>query len=440
MSEIKLWSTEKFDFISNSVVVYGVDPTLGKPQTKSVSAEISDNPHKLSRITGWMEDGTKVSVGLRGRADVGEKPAALGKEGFVVAFDGLQWQTEKDANGKYTREVKKTEDGTLLATANAGYSLSNGPVFSKNPKHYPALKVDEMFVKAQKGLGGAKVVLFDTALESSVKRVNCSSESAFSDSMRSLLKEVLDTEPALSSGLNEMIDRRKQGMVNQAKADADDNGDDYEGVDFKPGKLDEGSVQPAALVCVGFKNEEGKYENREFLITLERKDDLSEKPKIVKISPEQAVDGFMGSAFSSSICKRIDAGEPIVVGVLPGVSMFTLKSFSDKFAQVTDEANPDNKAARYGDGPFMRGIAGGYSKAIVSFKGSFNSAYPSEDNLDGDASINRVVVHPRQMEMGMRKLPGGDGWDTPQPVNYDLPKYVCMAAKLQPEVEPPKPV
>ena len=437
--ELKVWSTEKFDLLSKTVVIYGVDPTLDKPQTKPVKTEESPNTTiKPHRNEGWMKDGTKINVGIRG-AKAGEDIKAIGKDGFILALDGFQWQKMSDGKGGYTAEVKKTADGVLMATTSAAYILSNGPVYSKNAKVYPALAVEEKFVRAVVGMTGVKIAMFDTDLQSSVIAVRASNGAEFKEKIAEALHTVLDTTPAFVEGLNGLIDKRKQGMVNGAIQDANDNGEDYEGVQFKPGKLDDGSVLPVALVCVGFRNDEGRFENREFLISLEEKDTLGEKPKIVRISSDAAIETFSKSNFHDSIAARFEAGEELVVGVLPGTTMFTIKSFSERFAQVTD---PANAKMTFGDVPFIRGIADGFSKAVVAIKGTFNSNYPREDNVEGEFSANRVVTAPRQSEMGMNRganFATDKKWMPPQSVNYDLSKYVCMVAKAAPEPSSPKP-
>lgn len=391
-------ATKKFDLVSKSVLI------TGEGANKGVEAQMAPNPNQMNRVIGVLPDGRKIVVAQRPGKGGMDFTKLMGGKVFAIAADAFAPVYEKE-DGKPTKKQKE-EDGMPLFSSSGFYLLSS--------REYPALDMLECYARLF-DKGEMAMLLTDDAMKAPQSLVLMGEESLveFGEAVKGNLSDAHN----LVSRHDEAINRKRQRAITRAKEDAEADGGQYSGVDFKEATVGKKDGNPFCL-CV-WKSDSGAsgafYVLRQKEITTD-----GGLPATQYMDAEEAV-AHMAAASPryATLHKELSAGCFVQVALVRGHVMRTSVSFRKKVENAL--AIPADKP-KYGDAPFVLGALHGWCRSLVAI---MHSQHPSFPQSDYDA--HHYVAALRQAEIGMTKKADGSGWLPPEPVVY-TPEATLLAS------------
>lgn len=384
--------TQKYDLLVKSTII------RSEKANKGLDATAAPNPNQMNRLKGFLPDGTEVVIAQRpGRGGM-DFNKLLGGKVFAVAADGMSPVYEKDKDNKPTK-VQKTEDGLPLYSSSGFYLLSS--------KEYPALDMFEAFTHLQGR--GAQVLLLTPAQLAAKQQFALTSELDL-EILQGEFEAALDHGHNLVSRFDEAMNRKRKRAIDNAQGEAEENGEDYAGVQFKEVGVSPKDGNPFIRFAWRVKGEQTIHTGnilREGL-TL----DDNDREVTVYFDAKQALERFTASAEYRKLVAVLDEGKEIDFAFAKGHVMRTSVSFRRKVENVM-AASPDK--ALYGDAVYIHAAQQAWTKGLVAL---MHSQHPNFPNADYDA--HHYVAACRQAEVGMSKKPDNSGWTPPKGVGYDL--------------------
>lgn len=377
----------RHDIVSRTFVVHS-----GKPN-KPLETFEAPNPHQMNRIRGFTLDEQPIVVAQRpGKGGV-DFNKLLGGKVFAVAADAVSPVMEKDGQGQATK-TQKTEDGVPLFSCSGFYSWSTRDYQALSTFYAYSLLIEQ----------GAKVLLLSEA--QLLAREVLELESALDlDLLEASLAQAMGDEQNLVRRHDEAVNRRRKRTIEAAKAEAEDQGEAYAGVDHA--ELATSVKDGNAFVLWAWQSAGDKDSAlllREHLVT-EGGHTRSEY-----FTPQQAVLLFKQSPQWARLEHALEQG-PVRFAFVQGNLMRTSPSFRRACADVL--APGSGKV--YGDAVYMRGAASGWTKALGKVMASTHPSFPASDY----DSLHYVVAL-RQAEVGLDREGESGRWSVPKAIHYNL--------------------
>lgn len=393
-----LVASAQFDFNVASTIIRSEKPNKG------LEAKAAANPNLLHRITGYLENGTKITVAHRPGNGGMDFTKLLGGKVFAVAADGFSPVYEKGADKKPSK-VQKTEDGLPLYSASGFYLLSS--------KEYPALSLHTAYALLQDK--GARVLLLTDAQLAAKQETLLESELDL-DLFEVALADALADSKSSVAGFDAETNKKRQRGITRAQEEAGDSGDAYAGVEFQELHASQKSGWPFVLLVWAAEQAKG---HALIVREVDLVDQDSGHLRTVHMSAEQAVAHFKDSKEGKALMALVDAGQVVSTSFVQGNALRTSVSFRRKAENVL--ATDDTKA-QFGDAVFVRGALKGWCKAIVSILHSQHPKFPA-----ADYDAHHYVAALRQAEVGMNRKEGGTGWQPPVAMHYGVGTWLLKS-------------
>ncbi|KWU24787.1 hypothetical protein [Burkholderia cenocepacia] len=385
---------KKFDLVLRTAVVRAEKPTKG------LDAELAPNENQMNRLFGFLSDGSAAVIadtGGRGGMDFNK---LLGGKIFAVAADGFFPVYEKDEQKKRTNK-QKVEDGKALYSSSGFYMLSS--------KDYPALTIVEGFTRL---IDKCEKVLVVTAEQLAAHQtIPMTSDMDWEMALMSM-EGLLGEDQNLVSQYDEAINKKRKRRIEDAKRDAEDAEEKYEGVEFielGTSKKDGNPFIQYAFQVDGGAVRAGRI-MREFATRDENDRDVTEYVDVAG-----ALAHFAESADSKQIVAALEAGKSVNFGFTQGHVMRTSVQFRRKYENIAKE--PADKP-KYGDAVYIDGALNNWVTGIVSVMQSMHPNFPSKDY-----DVHHYVAAPRQREVGLTKR-DEKKYNPPQALAYDLDAWL----------------
>lgn len=390
MDPSKIQPTQKYDLVARSVILRGEKPTKG------LDAQLSTNPNQMHRVTAYLSDGTRAIVAQRpGRGGM-DFNKLLGGKVFAVAADAFSPIYEKGADGKATRNQKQ-EGGLPLYSASGFYTLST--------KDYPALLMFEAFTKLFDK--GEKMLLVTNEQLADTQRFTLKDEMDW-DLANIAFGQALDDEKNLVAAFDVDANKRRKRGIENAKNVAEDEGEDYAGVEFSDMRVCQKDGNPFVLYQFTVEGEQPRF--GELLREREGLDD-NDRPAVFYDDVDATLARFGESADGKAITAALASGKSVAMSFVQGHVMRTSVSFRRKVENVTAAGDK----IPYGDAVYIVGALAGWTRAMVTLMHSMHPNFPEKDY-----ESHYFVAAPRQLEVGMNRKTEGTGFTPPKALMYDL--------------------
>ncbi|MDO8416333.1 MAG: hypothetical protein Q7S87_09000 [Agitococcus sp.] len=382
---------QSFDFMVNSVIISGEKPTKG------VDAELAPNPNQMNRLTGFLQDGTKVVVSQRPGKGGMDFNKLLGGKVFTVAADGFSPVYEKGDDKKPTK-TQKTEKGIPLYSSSGFYSMSS--------KEYPALAVISAYTLLSES--GEFVYIITDQQMAAKQNLVLSSEFDIDLLLLELTEKLGDAQNCVSQ-YDEAVNKRRQRLLVRARDDAEAEGEQYSGASFAPLAVSRKDGNPFVLFC--WKEAGGLTHQAKVSRMTSKVDNTSERTVVEFLVAAEAVLLFQQSPEYLDLLNQVEAGLPVSVNYVGGNVLRTSVSFRQKFT------NAANSGSAYGDAVYIRAATKQWTKGILAIMQSSHPSFPAQDY-----NAHHYVAMCRQAEVGMSKVvsSGKGAWTSPVAPSYDL--------------------
>lgn len=377
----------RHDLVSRTMVVHS-----GKPN-KPLEALEAPNPHQMNRVRGFTLDGQPVVVAQRPGKGGMDFNKLLGGKVFAVAADAVSPVMEKDAQGKPTK-TQKTEDGVPLYSCSGFYSWST--------REYPALSMFYAFSMLIEQGSKALLLSEDQLMAREVLELESPLDLEL---LESALVQALGDERNLVRQHDEAINRRRKRAIESAKADAEDQGETYTGVDYAELATSIKDGNPFVLCAWQSAGDKSSA-----VLLREHFVGDDERPRSEYFNAEQAVLLFRQSPEWARLERALEQG-PVRFAFAQGNLMRT----SPSFRRACEEVLAPGSTKVYGDAVYMRGAASGWTRALAKLMFSTHPSFPATDY----DSLHYVAAL-RQAEVGLDKEGDSGRWSVPKAIHYDL--------------------
>lgn len=388
-NSVSIPATKKFSLVVNSTII------RSEKGNKPIEAILSNNPHQMNRVIGYLADGTKVCIAQRKGKGGMDFNKLVGGKVFAVAADGMSPVFEKDDNGKPTKNQKQ-EDGLPLYSSSGFYTLST--------KEYPALDMFEAYMKLSED-GSQAFIVTEAQLATKSKAV-LSNEEEVIDVYRAMAK-ALNDDQNLVARFDEAINKKRQRGIERAKQEAEDAEEEYAGVGFKPLMVSNKDGNPFILYVYKVQGEAPKAG------AIKREELVPEGDFMVGnyFGVKETLARFKESEAGIAIMNAVNQGKTVEFGWVQGHIMRTSVSFKRKVINFLEA--PESNAV-YGDAVFIKAALKGWTKGLMSILFSQHPNFPTKDY-----DSHPYVVSCRQAVIGMDRV-GDSGWTPPQGVLYKI--------------------
>lgn len=389
--------TQKFEFVVRTNII------RSEKSTKGLDAVLATNPNQMNRLTGFLPDGTKAIIAQRPGKGGMDFNKLLGGKVFAVAADGMSPVYEKGEDKKKS-QVQKQEDGLPLFSSSGFYLLSS--------KEYPALDLMEAYTLLRSK--GEQVWMVTDAQLAARQTHEITSDMDW-DLVETALKAVLSDEHNLVSRYDAETNKKRERGIRRAKEEAEDAGDNYEGVEYAALERSKKDGNPFVYFC--WKAEGGKLKANAIL----RETETLENDRVVTkyFSVDESLEFFRTTPAYKELAAAIQAGAPIQFCFVQGHVMRTSVSFRRKAENIL--ATPDK--TQFGDAVYIHSALKTWTKGIIAL---MQSQHPNFPQKDYDA--HHYVAACRQAEIGMNKKADGSGWQPPVGLQYRLADAVFVEA------------
>lgn len=371
---------------------------VGRINGRPIEVEISDNPHKASKLIGCRLDGTPVTVSLRqGRGGVPLNKLASGKV-HAVSADSFSPVYEK-VNGKTTKKQKVEQDGSLHFSTGACYLISTN--------EYKSIILGAYYTYIFNG-GNEAYVIHESAIESR-KQVYLSSRVDVSR-MLSTIKAMIDPVHHWMNQHIDGINRSKARKIRNERERLEDDGQEYSGIE--PMNLDADLRDGGPTLFIDVRNESNLSVGGFSAIrsTVEEINPISGQINVKSVSPTERIEIFKQSPLFKRIVQVIDQGGRIIFSYASGSSFRTSVSTRKKFSNALEGSSFS------GDSFYCTKAQGKWTNSIIGVMHSMHPQFPS-----ADYDVNHFVATIRQRELAMSNATGS--W-----LPYDIPGYDIQAS------------
>jgi hypothetical protein len=372
--------------LARTLIVRAEKP--GKP----LDVQPAKSEHQTNRVRGFTLEGEPVVVAQRTSKAGVDFNKLLGGKVYAVAADACAPVMEKDDQGKPTKK-QKTEDGALLYSCSGFYCLSS--------KDYPALELSCPWALLLER--GAKALLLSPAQLQGRKRLRLEDCDLDLELLQAELEQALDDAHCLVRGHDDAVNRKRRRAIDAARAEAEDQGEAYAGVDFATLSSSPKDGNPFVMYVW-----EGEHDAGSGLVLREQTFGGEKFATTEYYSAEQAVALFRQSPAWERLERALEDGS-VEFSFVRGNLMRTSISFRRK----CEQALAPGSAASFGDAAFIRGAAAGWVRSACAILYSQHPLFPGKDY----DSLHYVAAL-RQAEMGLDRHE--DRWGTPQPIHYDI--------------------
>jgi hypothetical protein len=366
----------------------------GEKANKGLEAFEAATSHQMNRVKGYRSDGAQILVAQRPGKGGMDFTKLMGGKVFAVAADGVSPVFEKDSAGKPTK-TQKLEEGLPLYSSSGFYLLSS--------KEYPALDIIEGYTLLTSD-GATAFLVTDKQLAA-----RSSSELTSDldwDLLAMELEGALGDEFNLVSTYDEAVNKKRMRGIERAKQEAEDNGEDYVGAEFKELAVSPKDGNP--FIYYAWNSSSGAWRTGVIPRHMEFRS-TTDQTSSRYFGAAEALEVFGHSEEFRELSKQLEEGCTVQFSWVQGHTMRTSISFRRKCENVL--AAPDKP--QYGDAVYIKAALEDWTKGFLSVMQSQHPTFPA-----ADYDAHHYVVACRQAEVGMDRL--GSKWTSPQGLPYDL--------------------
>jgi hypothetical protein len=394
MNSTTLQPTQKFDLVLRTAVIRSEKPTKG------LDAELAPNENQMNRLFGFLSDGTAAVIadsGGRGGMDFNK---LLGGKIFAVAADGFFPVYEKDEAKKRTNK-QKVENGKALFSSSGFYMLSS--------KDYPALTITEGYTRLIEKC--EKVLVVTDEQLAAHQTIPMTSDMDWEMALMSM-EGLLGDDQNLVAQFDESINKKRKRRIEDAKRDAEDAEEKYEGVEFAELAVSRRDGNP--FIEYTFQVEGGSVRTGRIMREFATRDD-NDRDVTEYVDVAGALAHFAESADTKQIVAALEAGKNVTFGFTQGHVLRTSVQFRRKYENIAKE--PADKP-KYGDAVYIDGALNNWVRGIVSIMQSMHPGFPGKDY-----DAHYYVGAPRQQEVGLTKK-DEKKYNPPKALAYDLESWL----------------